>query len=77
MTYKGYTIAAQESVLTILALGDSRELTNRILQDDFIDRAYTFLVCRDEACEDLVETELASIEDAKAYIDGLPVEVTV
>lgn len=70
MTYKGFTVAAQERISNVLSVDDDGHIEGVVIRHDWEDSTYGFMVFEDEDCELLAEAGFETVVDAKAYIDA-------
>ena len=69
MTYKGYTIAAEERIINLLDVEEAGEI-GAIYCDDWEPRDFEFCVFKgEEDYTELVEIGFISVNEAKYYID--------
>ncbi len=55
MTYKGYTIMAEERIYNLLEVEDDGKISGVIYQDDWSGREFSFCIFDCEDCENLIE----------------------
>jgi hypothetical protein len=71
MTYKGYTIAAEERITNLLDVDENGEI-DAMYYDDWEPREFEFIVFKgEENYEDIFECGFSTVRAAKDYIDTL------